>query len=155
MTSRFSLASSLAVCVLLIGCSGGKKEDPNRPARSPVSGKVTLQGAPVERATVTLRPVNGNHSALALTDAAGRYVLGTFDKADGVVPGEYEVTITKLAPGTGGSQPAPDDPNYNPNVKPEPPQHQLPEKYADPKTSNLKASISTAPNNSLDFDLQP
>lgn len=155
MTTRFSLASSLAVSVLLLGCGGGTKEDPNRPARTKVSGKVTLQGAPVEGATITLRPVQGNHSALALTDASGRYVLGTFDKSDGVVPGEYEVTVTKLAPGTGGSQPSPDDPNYNPNVKPEPPKHLLPEKYADPKTSNLKASVSTAPRDDLEFDLQP
>lgn len=149
-----ALSSGLVLAVMTLGCSGNESEVPGRPERTEVSGTITMNGSPVEGATVTLRPVQGGHSAVGITDSSGKYVLGTFDKGDGVVPGEYLVTVTKLDAAAGGAQPTPDDPNYNPNAKQEPPKHLLPVKFADATASGLKASITATPNNALDFDLK-
>lgn len=155
-----SRGASLVVVIVLasgaLGCSGGRIEDKFTAARPPtvkVSGVVTLKQAPVEGAIVTLHPVQGGAASVGTTDAQGRYSLMTFEKGDGAVAGEYKVSVRKLAPPTSGPAPSPDDPNYDPNPKVEPPKHLLPEKYADFNKSELTATISSVPRTDLDFDL--
>jgi hypothetical protein len=68
-----------------------------------VSGVVTLEGAPVERAKVTYNSSSGNAPAIGVTDSKGRFELTTFDmktlkSIDGALPGEYKVTVEVQAP---------------------------------------------------------
>ena len=81
---------ALAVIVGLTGCGGGG---------APVSGVVTLDGKPVEGATVSFTPESGDGDGLGgsygKTDAQGRYTLRTVaqDKP-GAAVGKHRVTIS-------------------------------------------------------------
>jgi hypothetical protein len=59
-------------------------------------GLVTLDGKPVEGATVTFHPeAEKGRAATGLTDGDGVFHLQTFAEADGAFPGEYKVTVIK------------------------------------------------------------
>jgi hypothetical protein len=84
--------------VMVAGCT--RYQDP--PMTYPVSGKVLLSnGQPAYPASITFcaKDKPGN-DAMALTEPDGSFVLGTFSKDDGALPGRYAVTIEPVAPGT-------------------------------------------------------
>jgi hypothetical protein len=81
--------------VSLSGCGQGTKT---------VKGTVTMEGEPFPDATVTFYPVDAEgktdpngKNASGTTDANGNFSLGTFKAGDGAMPGQYKVTITKMA----------------------------------------------------------
>jgi hypothetical protein len=92
--ARFTLLlSALSVC-FLAGCGGAEGQKPVYP----VSGKVTLAGAPIARATVIFQPLGKDQAvATAITDVQGVYRLTTYDSFDGAAAGQYEVMVTKNA----------------------------------------------------------
>lgn len=93
MARYCSLLSALLVCCLA-GCGGPEGQK----AVYPVSGKVTLRGAPVAKATVIFQPVGKDQAvATAMTDTEGGYKLTTYDSFDGATAGKYEVLISKSA----------------------------------------------------------
>jgi hypothetical protein len=62
----------------------------------PITGIVTLDGTPVDKATVVFAPAEGGgQAASGVTDASGRYSLTTVDPNDGALPGKYTVMISK------------------------------------------------------------
>ena len=88
--SRRSL-SALVLCLLAVsGCSSSKGY--------PVSGKVLVNGQPAAGAIVVLTPVANPGSMdkkpSGMTKDDGTFVLNTLTDSDGVVPGDYLVTIT-------------------------------------------------------------
>jgi hypothetical protein len=123
---------TLVIC-LLSGCSG-----PDRPQLVPVSGMVTLDGQPVEGATVTFTPTGGR-MAIAVTDAAGKFQLTTYDTNDGALIGEHRVTVAKIqttgvtvdASGLSGTV----DPAQIKQV------HALPQAYSVAETSGLVQKV--------------
>jgi len=134
--------------ILVAGC----KPATNRPATAPVSGAVTLGGAPVAGATVSFQAVDGSRSSVAITDASGRYELTTFVRGDGAVPGDYKVAVSKMTQDVVESAPGE---KYEPPTGPIPePKNQLPAKYADADKSGLKATVTTG-SNAADFSLAP
>lgn len=119
----------------------------------PVQGVVTLGGAPVAGATVSFLAAKDGRSASAITDAQGRYALGTFRGGDGALPGDYNVVVMKYETVTGGQT----GKNYVP-VQGEVPQpkNELPARYALPGKSGLKATVTAdAKANVFDFGLSP
>src|SRR5262245_13292269 len=93
----------LRVAVLLalaaaVGC-GGK---PYKVA--PVSGRVTLDGKPLDKALVTFVPMGSKENmapgptAAGATDADGRYTLGVDPKTPGSVVGKCRIFITTIQP---------------------------------------------------------
>jgi hypothetical protein len=64
----------LCFWLLLLGLliSGCRKSGPEL---APVSGRVTLNGKPLENADIVFQPDNGKSPALGRTDAEGRYEL--------------------------------------------------------------------------------
>lgn len=92
-----SLAPSMvltAAVILLLGCGDG------RPPRRPVSGSVTVDGKPAGGAIVVLHPVAGSVAPEAekirptgTCDRDGRFVLGTWELADGVPTGRWRATV--------------------------------------------------------------
>ncbi len=146
-----------AVGILLSGCggSGGSNLD-----TVGVSGTVTLDGGPVDGATVTFVPQAGGTAATGQTDASGRYTLTSLG-TDGAVPGEYLVQIVKYnyAAGAGssggGGEEMPADYQNPAAAEDDSGKNQLPEKYENAAQSGLKATVTDdASKNVFDFKLE-
>jgi hypothetical protein len=162
MVKRCTLLFAMA---LVVGCSS---ESAN-PKTFPATGKVTLNGSPLEGATVNFYPMEGKGSSIGTTDAEGNYSLTTFRSNDGALPGQYKVTITKYtsppkaasAPETGSLASGELDvatyapPSDNPvatatNTGPE---NLVPAKYANADSSGLRGMVD-ASNGVNNFDLK-
>src|SRR5215469_10609192 len=94
--SKFSLFCALASSLLLCGCSGGGSSLKT----VPVKGKVTYKGAPLAGASVSfLNQDPAGRAAGGKTNEQGEYTLTTMESgtkmAQGALPGEYKVAITK------------------------------------------------------------
>ena len=93
--------NKIVSCVLLTviasatGCSTGDMGS--------VSGTVTLDGKPLDRALVRFTPVNGDRGSIAQTDKDGNYSLQYSLQKSGARVGEHTVTITTAA------EPVPDE----------------------------------------------
>jgi hypothetical protein len=111
----------------------------------PVSGKITVQGAPLPYGNITLVPdaANGNQTKLqprATIGADGKYTLET-DGKQGAPLGSYIVTISSVKPST------PED-GYKPPV------WAASQDYMDPSKSGLGLTvIEGAHEGAYDFDL--
>lgn len=127
-----TIAASLGMFVASVGCG------PSLPRTMPISGVVTLDGEPVEGASVLLIPVAGGHPATGVTDAEGKFVLSTFDAGDGAIVGQHGIAVTKShfvgeATSDGLSTPA---------GATAPARELLPARYAAPSTSGLTFDVS-------------
>ena len=132
---RFSVCFlSLTILTVFLGCS--KKEQPKTYA---VTGRVTLEGAPLADATVMFQPVEGGSFGYGVSDADGLFVISTFEVGDGAIPGEHQVVVTKRAPaaelaggdadGKSESQPKIEDFKA------------VPKRYSNAETSGLKVIV--------------
>lgn len=112
---KFVSGFLLSVTVLcVVGCGGSGSE---QLSVYPVSGKITMAGASVAKATVVFSPLDKNQRvATAVTDNDGVYKLTTYDSYDGAAAGKYEVMVSKVAAPTGSSQPAHDPTGANTQV---------------------------------------
>lgn len=129
---QFVFATMLAIG-LLIGCGG-----PEGPELAPVQGVVTLDGAPFEYAQVMFNPSDGQgRTALATTDAEGKYTLAYTSKSDGALLGPHSVTISKIV--------------YDPNDPDDPGTEVLQRKYQQPGT--LSADV-TQSDYVFDFEVE-
>lgn len=98
--SRLLMALCLSALLGSFGCGKNGSDLPT----VPVTGKITLNGTPLEGATVSFasnlpdaKPANG------VTDAQGNYRLQTYisgtSQTDGALPGDYVVMVTKFDAG--------------------------------------------------------
>lgn len=93
---------ALPMFLILVAISCGQ----GLPATVSVTGEVTYKGAPVEGANIVFgrgsRSVGLGEIALSKTDEAGRFELishfGGQASKPGMIPGDYEVTISKYMP---------------------------------------------------------
>ena len=140
-----AVAACLASILLgsLSGCSRG-----DRPPTVSVGGKVTYQGKPVGQGTISFQPSDNrtgasNRPAGGDLQADGSYELSSFRPGDGAVPGEYDVVITSYLSG-----PTLDEPN-------KPVVWAIPQRYANARTSGLKAVVPAEHDGllMLDFNL--
>jgi hypothetical protein len=122
LRSRFSCLLLALTCVAALGCGS---ELP-----STVSGKVTLDGAPLTKGTVTFAPQGEGRIAYGEIDSSGNYTVRTLND-QGMQVGEYNVTIIAT-----GEAPASDIP----------PPLLTPAKYANAQTSGFTASVKPGPN---------
>ncbi|MHB8903028.1 MAG: carboxypeptidase-like regulatory domain-containing protein [Thermoguttaceae bacterium] len=161
MTTLLRFATLALLLVSSVGC--GKTADPNRPKTVRVTGTVTQAGKPVEGASVAFHAEDNSSGAVGVTDASGNYTLTTFTAGDGAVPGTYQVTITKsdrpaVAPksdgsvaDTGDEAEADDEAADRDSERETAAKNLLPDKYADPKSSGLTATVSESGENKIDF----
>ncbi|VTS06907.1 hypothetical protein [Tuwongella immobilis] len=142
IVQRFSGGILLVGMLLTVGCQDSL---PPRDPVVPVSGSVRFQGAAVAGGAITFHPAQSVENpratrSLGSIDKDGNYQLTTYDTHDGAPPGEYVVTIYwpgKLPAGSPIGEVGPD---------------RLKGKYANPKTTKLKATVKDSPN-TIDFDL--
>jgi len=140
----------MVVPFVIAGCGDG------RPSLVKVNGTVLLDGKPVDGAMVMFQPdVNAKaefqRPSAAVTDASGKFVLGTYAKDDGIPPGKYKVGIQKRE--MIGDLPK--------NYDPEQPGNSVikykitvPKKYADPADSGLVAEVTSTELVPASFELE-
>lgn len=106
---------------------------------SPAEGTITLDGTPLSGATVIFQSPD-LPLATARTNKTGHYQVET-GGAQGVMPGEYVVTIAAYQKSKAGMD------DTAPNLA-------IPKKYLQPQSSGLKAVIVDGANRNVDFDLK-
>jgi hypothetical protein len=139
----------LTACAL--GCGGS-----GRPKLVSVTGTVTLDGKPLEGAIVAFLPdvdakAKYKRPSSGITDASGKFTLGTYDKTDGAPVGKYKVGIQKREPTTKLPE------NFNSEVA-----DQMnitykwvtPREAADPQGSGLTAEVTSSGLKPDTFDLK-
>jgi hypothetical protein len=89
LSLRLLVPSALLLLATAAGCG------PSRPALLPAEGVVTLDGKPLAEASVVFQPAGGGRPATGITDANGRFKVGTFKPHDGALPGMHVVTVAK------------------------------------------------------------
>jgi len=151
---RCGLVVGLVLIGLVLGCSGPGRD---RPKTVKAGGKVTLDGVPVEGATVTFSPqAKDGRAAFGKTDSQGRFTLAVSNTIDGVVPGAYQVGISKEK--SEGEMTTEQAQEYfaKTGQSPPPPKtvNELPEKYKDPASSGLTATVEAGKPNEFTFDLK-
>lgn len=75
------------LAIAFAGCTDG-------PDLGRVSGRITLDGAPLADASVMFLPDAGGRPAMAVTDREGRYELNFDGQNAGALVGRHEVKIT-------------------------------------------------------------
>jgi hypothetical protein len=114
------------------------------PEKASVTGRVTYQGKPVPKGTITFMAVDPNgRNATGEIGPDGSYTLQTEEARDGAQLGEYRVTIY-----------AHDEPilDYTPPT-PVKPKLLVPAQYEKPDTSGLTKTVVRG-SNVFDFDLK-
>jgi hypothetical protein len=129
---RMPCLALLIYAIVLAGLAGCGTATPKIPNTVPFSGKVTLDGAPLDDALVTFILPDGKKGALnayAKTDKEGKYELkvgvGRTEKP-GAIPGTYKVTVNRAFTTLQPSKPPP---------------LPMPEKYVNIAKTELKATI--------------
>lgn len=84
---RLSFPLVMLLVATVAGCG------PSRPGLLPAEGIVTLDGKPLADAAVVFQPAAGGRPASGVTDANGRFKVGTFKPRDGALPGRHVVTV--------------------------------------------------------------
>jgi hypothetical protein len=132
----------LTLTIQASGCGGASK----RPPLAKVSGKVLYNGEPLGNATVVFQLADGSapRRSEGLTDADGSFTLTTYNTDDGAIIGSNIVTVSKKGGGTGQRVMTPADLAAMGGAPPS--EDQLPEKFADPKTSGLKYEVEAGKN---------
>jgi len=87
--------SFCCAALLLYGCGTA-----NPFGTVPVTGTVTLDGAPLDGVTISFRPSDDGMTAVGMTDVNGNFVLTTPGApfGTGAVPGSFTVSFSKLEP---------------------------------------------------------
>ncbi|MEZ6062551.1 MAG: carboxypeptidase-like regulatory domain-containing protein [Planctomycetaceae bacterium] len=150
----------------IVGCGGAN----DRLETSPVSGTVTVDGAPVAGASVNFHPVSETKSreAYGITNDQGEFSLTTYDDGDGAVPGTYLISITKrevkkgLDPST-LTPSGPDNPGSAEYAKMMIGNNResafedtgaVPAQYQDKESSGLKRTVDAGGGNVFNFELK-
>jgi hypothetical protein len=127
----FGLTATIAT---LTGCGGG--------GLVPASGTVTYQSKPIADANVIFTPKGEGRAATGITDASGKFVLGTEKTGDGAMPGEYRVSVTpNLPPPAEGDYSAPPPPPF-------------PAKYTTAGSSDLTATVKKGDPNQFTLEMK-
>jgi hypothetical protein len=136
------------VCLVFSGCDSGPKV-------SLVKGVVTLDGQPIENATVDFYPSNGDRGSSGVTNAQGEYTLSYSADKKGARPGEHKVTIkTEIEEEMDYSANSYDEGNEgNSPVVAKGRKELLSPKYYDYDKSELSAAVGLG-ENVINFDLE-
>jgi hypothetical protein len=154
MTSSFfstvagpGVVLALAWALALAGCGSN-----GRLPTYPVSGELTINGAPAKGCIVTLVPAEPALVGVVLpagtVDESGKFELTTYETGDGAPAGEYGVTLLWEATKWAGKDP---DRGVDPVVTVRP--DRLMDRYASPELSKLKAKIAAGKNELEPFRL--
>lgn len=130
------------------------------PETAPVSGTVTLDGEPVEGATVNMLSEESNRVASGRTDTSGKFTVKTIvggQTVEGAVPGKHKIAVVKTesdGQDMGDPKEMMAQMTTNPAITSEFKQrHLIPEKYKNPEMSRLEAEVSQSGPNEITLEL--
>ncbi len=145
---------AILICFLTT-MNSGCNSDPGHVAEVepsvPASGVVTYNGKPLSQHQVVLMPEGGQRPAVGVTDADGKFILGTNEAGDGAPPGVCKVAIGWVGPEVAGElvdQSAIDNPAEMPV-----PEVQIPARYSNAETSGLTVTVPEGGTDQLNFNL--
>lgn len=133
-TAGAALAPALVFALALAGCNGARDDLP----RESVSGKVAIEGTPVATGSISFRSPQMEVGGVVKDGAF------TIPKADGPVPGKYQVTITEGVEGPSPKDGTAKDFSIQPKTKPS--------RTAPPAA--LEAEVKADANEPFNFDFQ-
>lgn len=145
--------SWLVLCLAagLAGCGG----EPEVPGLVPVTGKVTLDGKPLDRAQVTFVPTGTDgRTAIASTDATGAFAMTT-NNTKGAMPGSYRVAVSYIVGRDG--QPITqfeEGMDITQLLAAGEAKEGLPPRYSDPQQTELKFDVAEGGENVCNLDLK-
>jgi len=144
---HLKVAASVLATLCLLGLFGvWLLGEPTNPYGTvPIVGTLTLDGEPVEGVSVILSPRDRENGRVAggITDRHGKFTVttGTATMVNGAVPGEYDVTFSKMEIEEGSSL---EEPNWL---------YVIPQKYRNTRTSGL-APITVEPDGKNNFSFE-
>lgn len=127
----------LLAALVQLGCGGVS----DMPEVGTVSGKLTLDGKPVENATIMFHPIEDGRSSTATSDADGNYELEYMPGTPGAKIGQHEVVVTTFVEESGTDEGDEKVPGR---------EEIIPEKYQ--PQSELKVEVK-AGDNTINLDL--
>jgi hypothetical protein len=137
-----ALGALLLLTLAALGCGGQEGRKPTFPVR----GKVLVGGKPAAKAQVTFHPLTDPDGKAprpsATVEADGSFTPHTYTAGDGAPAGEYAVTV--LWPQ--GDSPIGGDADAGPD--------RLGDRYSNPKTTTLRANVTTGPNDLPPYNLK-
>jgi hypothetical protein len=136
------MSSSVLICV---GCNGKRL-----PTLVKAEGVVTLDGVPVENATIAFISEKTDYHAVGNTNAQGRFSMrvsrSEYNGKIGACPGDYKVEITKSVVGAQGSSESTEEAQVTLR-------NDIPTKYASIGSSGLNVTIPDKGSDQLNFEL--
>ncbi|MBA2116545.1 carboxypeptidase-like regulatory domain-containing protein [Bremerella alba] len=147
---RILSISLLILAAASLGCNSGEPTlVPGRSRTIPVQGKITLDGTPIEGATVMFFSEKLMITSYGKTNATGEYALTTYEPGDGAPAGRYQVSVKK-------SEQKIVEPSNHPTLPPKAQTSQLlPSQYSDFGSSQLQAVVAEDGMNAFQFNLTP
>lgn len=140
----------ILVGVWIVSSSLGCEQQPDHPPTSPVTVTVLQEGKPLPKATVCLINTAPNAaSGSGISGEDGKVPITTFEHGDGLVPGNYKVTVRKI---DSNVTPNPNDPDAPP-LKEEV-IWLVPKKYSSVSSTPLTAEITPDGKNEFTFDVK-
>jgi hypothetical protein len=145
--------SRRALVILGLACAGCSNQLGTAETLStvPVSGTLTYQGQPLESFRVSFYPEQGDRASSGLTDASGKFTIGTNKEGDGAPVGNYRVVVA-FAPPTADDNTA-DMPIDDPSKLPKP-KIKVPAKYSNPEKSGLTQEVPKGGLTDLKIELE-
>ena len=135
---RHPAGAGVLITALLAGCG------PTGPTVIPIRGEVFYKGTPlkdVPQGLVHYIPSTADgRQASGRIQPDGSFVLTTFKKADGVVPGEYSIIVSAYSRAAKLTR---EEVEARAGRGITPPRLLIPEKYTDPTTSGLSDSVDS------------
>ncbi|MGI9456898.1 MAG: hypothetical protein ACR2NU_10070, partial [Aeoliella sp.] len=125
----------------------------SRPRTSRATGTVTFtDGSPVRSGYIEFIPLRDGPSARGVINSQGQFTLGTFETADGAMPGDYSIVVAQHA--------RPVSPEVARRLGPDHEVHagssQLVSlKYSDRDTNDLECTVSESDDNHFVFEVTP
>ena len=132
------------------GCSGNRGTAETLKTVS-VSGTLTYQGQPLESYRVSFYPEKGDRASSGLTDASGKFTVGTNREGDGAPPGKYKLVVAWVAPQSADT--TSDVPIDDPSKLPKP-KVKIPDKYGSPEKSGLTQEVPSGGLRDLKLNLE-
>ena len=133
MSRLFVFSALIGITPFLAGCGGGSTV----PKLAPVSGTVSIDGAPAAGVTVSFNPTGSTKTTggMGVTGPDGKYELVHRSGEVGVEPGSYAVTFSRMMMKDGQPLPAGTSPIEVESVE------SIPAQFRDAATSSHKADV--------------